>query len=93
MGLFRGFMNRLLQIIVANLILGIGLFERLTYDRPVLGCNMCRGLKTAYSDSVFISGNNRPKTFTRLRQANLICPGPSEICPAPFLLDWGSAFS
>ena len=45
MGLFRGFMNRLLQIIVANLILGIGLFERLTYDRPVLGCNMCRGLK------------------------------------------------
>ena len=45
MGLFRGFMNRLLQIIVANLILGIVLFERITYDRPVLGCNMCRGLK------------------------------------------------
>ena len=34
---------------------------------------------------LFISGNNRPKTFTRLRQANLICPGPLEIYPAPYL--------
>ena len=36
-------------------------------------------------DNLFISGNNRPKTFTRLRQANLICPGPLEIYPAPYL--------
>ena len=35
--------------------------------------------------NLVISGNNRPKTFTRLRQANLICPGPLEIYPAPYL--------
>ena len=31
------------------------------------------------------SGNNRPKTFARLRQAKMICPGPLEIYPAPYL--------
>ena len=37
------------------------------------------------SCGLVISRNNRSKTFTRLRQANMICPGPSEICPAPLL--------
>ena len=32
-----------------------------------------------------ISRKNRSKTFAWLRQANMICPGPSEIYPAPLL--------
>ena len=35
--------------------------------------------------NLVISRNNRSKTFAWLRQANMICPGPSEIYPAPFL--------
>ena len=35
--------------------------------------------------NLVISRNNRSKTFPRLRQANMTCPAPSEICPAPFL--------
>ena len=33
--------------------------------------------------NLVISRNNRSKTYPRLRQANMICPGPSEIYPAP----------
>ena len=41
--------------------------------------------RKSVANCLVISGNNRPKTFTRLCQANMICPGPSEIYPAPFL--------
>ena len=35
--------------------------------------------------NLVISRKNRSKTFAWLRQANMICPGPSEIYPAPLL--------
>ena len=34
--------------------------------------------------NLMMSGNNGSKTFTRLRQANMICSGPLEIYPGPF---------
>ena len=58
--------------------------------QPVVG-DMCMGSALHANPrgiivvNLVISGNNRPKTFTRLRQANLICPGPLEIYPAPYL--------
>ena len=49
------------------------------------GYSATRNTEHSHLQNLVISRNNRSKTFPRLRQANMICPGPSEICPAPFL--------